>query len=151
MNELKDKARQIWEVVFPAGDVDALGEILASDAVDHQARPDEPQGLDGAIQTMHWLRQVFSDQRWEIHQVVGEGDTVVVRATHHARHTGELMGIPATGRQVAYDYVHIVRFRDGKVVEHWGVRDDMTLMRQLGVLPEPGARPGKQVATAHPG
>ena len=46
------------------------------------------------------------------------------------------MGIPPTGRQVAYDYVHIVRFENGRVVEHWGVRDDMTLMRQLGVLPE---------------
>ena len=46
------------------------------------------------------------------------------------------MGIPPTNREVAYDYVHIVRFRDGKSVEHWGVRDDMTLMRQLGVLPE---------------
>ena len=49
------------------------------------------------------------------------------------------MGIPPTGRDVAYDYVHIVRFKDGKVVEHWGVRDDMTLMRQLGVLSEPDA------------
>jgi len=52
---------------------------------------------------------------------------------HHGRHTGELMGIPPTGREVAYDYVHILRFRDGKAVEHWGVRESMTLMRQLGV------------------
>jgi hypothetical protein len=79
---------------------------------------------------------------WEIHQVVGEGDTVVVYATHHARHTGELMGIAPTGHEVAYDYVHIVRFRDGKVVDHWGVRDDLTLMRQLGVLPPPAVPVG---------
>jgi predicted ester cyclase len=79
---------------------------------------------------------VFSDQRWEIHQVIGEGDTVVVRATHHGRHTGELMGIQPTNREVAYDYIHIVRFRDRKAIEHWGIRDDMTLMRQLGALPE---------------
>jgi len=142
MDELKAKARRIWEDVFPAGDAKALAEILASDSVDHQARPDEPQGLEGAIQTMSWLRRVFSDQRWEIHQVVGEGDTVVVYATHHARHTGELMGIAPTGREVAYQYVHIVRFRDGKVVEHWGVRDDLTLMRQLGVLPPPAVPVG---------
>jgi predicted ester cyclase len=136
VDELKRKARRIWEEIFPAGDADALAEILASDGVDHQARPGEPQGLDGAIRAMHWLRRVFSDQRWEIRRVVGEDDTVVIYATHHARHTGELMGIPPTGREVAYDYVHIVRFEDGKVVEHWGVRDDMTLMRQLGVMPE---------------
>jgi predicted ester cyclase len=139
VDELKAKARRTWEDIFPAGDVDALGEILATDVIDHQARPDERQGLEGAIETMQWLRRVFSDQRWEIHRVIGEGDTVVVQATHHARHTGELMGILPTGRKVAYDYVHIVRFREGKVAEHWGVRDDLTLMRQLGVLPEPRA------------
>ena len=82
------------------------------------------------------LGRVFSDQRWEIHQVIGEGDTVVVHATHHGRHTGDLMGIAPTNRVVAYDYIHILKFRDGKAVEHWSVRDDMTLMRQLGVMPE---------------
>jgi predicted ester cyclase len=136
-DELKLKARRIWEEIFPARDAHALAEILAPDGIDHQARPDEPQGLEGAVRAMHWLRRVFSDQRWEVHQVIGERDTVVVHATHHARHTGELMGIPPTGREVAYQYVHIVRFEDGMVVEHWGVRDDLTLMRQLGVLPEP--------------
>ena len=136
VDELKAKARRIWEDIFPVGDADALAEILAGDGIDHGARPDEPQGLEGAVRSMNWLRRAFSDQRWEIHQVIGEGDTVVVHATHHARHTGELMGIPPTGREVAYGYVHIVRFAGGKVVEHWGVRDDMTLMRQLGVLPD---------------
>jgi predicted ester cyclase len=134
--ELKTKARRIWEEIFPSGDVDGLAEVLAEDGIDHGARPDEPQGLAGAQQTMLWLRSVFSEQRWEIRQVVGEGDVVVVYCTLHGRHTGDLMGIPPTNREVAQDYVHIVRFRDGKVVEHWGVRDDLGLMRQLGVLPE---------------
>jgi predicted ester cyclase len=134
--ELKTKARRIWEEIFPSGDVDGLAEVLAEDGIDHGARPDEPQGLAGAQQTMLWLRSVFSDQRWEIHQVIEEGEVVVVYCTLHGRHTGDLMGIPPTNREVAQDYVHIVRFRDGKVVEHWGVRDDLGLMRQLGVLPE---------------
>ena|SRR5215216_1839731 len=133
--ELKAKARRIWEEIFPTGDVNGLAEVLAEDGIDHGARPDEPQGLAGAQQTMLWLRSVFSEQRWEIRQVVGEGDIVVVYCTLHGRHTGDLMGIPPTNREVAQDYVHIVRFRDGKVVEHWGVRDDMGLMRQLGMLP----------------
>jgi predicted ester cyclase len=137
VDELKAKARRIWEDIFPTGDVDALAEILATDGVDHTARPGEPHGLEGAVRTMNSLRSVFSDQSWDIHQVVGEADTVVVHATHHARHTGELMGIQPTGREVAYDHVHIVRFADGKVVEHWGMHDDMSLMRQLGALPEP--------------
>ena len=104
--------------------------------VAHGRRPDEPPGLEGITRTMLWLGQVFSDQRWEIHHVIGDGDLVAVHATHHGRQTGELMGIPPTGREVAYDYVHILRFRDGKAVEHWSVRDTLTMMRQLGVVPD---------------
>ena len=133
--ELKARARRIWEEIFPSGDVERLADVIAENSINHGARPDEPQGLVGVRQTMLWLRRVFSDQRWEIHQVIGEGDVVVVYCTLHGRHTGDLMGIPPTNREVAQDYVHILRFKDGKAVEHWGVRDDMALMQQLGVLP----------------
>lgn len=136
VEDIKATARRTWEEIFPASDVEGLAEVVASDAIAHGARPDEPPGFEGVKRTMLWLGRVFSNQRWEIRQVIGEGDTVVVYATHHARHTGELMGIPPTNREVAYDYVHILKFRDGKAIEHWSVRDDMTLMRQLGVLPE---------------
>jgi predicted ester cyclase len=133
--ELKARARRTWEEIVPNADVEALAEVIAEDLIDHSARPDEPQGLAGVQQTVLWLGRVFNDQRWEIHQVIGEDDIVVVYCTLHGRHTGDLMGIPPTNREVAVDYVHIVRFRDGKAVEYWSVRDDMALMRQLGVLP----------------
>ena len=141
----KAAARRTWEEIFPACDDAGLAQVVAPDSVDHGRRPGEPGGLEGARQAMHWLATVFSDQRWEVHRVVGEGDMVVVHCTHHARHTGDLMGIAPSGREVAYDYVHILRFRDGKAVERWSVRDDMTLMRQLGVLP---VRPAGSVAAA---
>jgi len=143
--ELKAKARRIWEEIFPSGDVDRLADVIAEDGIDHSARPDEPQGLVGVQQTMLWLGSVFSDQRWEIHQVIGEGDTVVVYCTLRGRHTGDLLGIPPTNHEVAMDYVQILRFRDGKAVERWGVRDDMALMRQLGALP---ARPAPVAAAS---
>jgi predicted ester cyclase len=131
----KAAARRAWEEIFPALDVEALAEITDPDVVSRGRRPDEPAGLEGVKQTMFWLSTVFSDQRWEIHDVIGEGDLVAVRLTHYGRHTGDLMGIPPTGREVAYQYVQFLRFRDGKVIEQWSVRDDMTLMRQLGVIP----------------
>jgi predicted ester cyclase len=140
--ELKAKARRIWEEIFPGADVNRLADVIAEDSIDHSARPDAPQGLAGVQQTMLWLGSVFSDQRWEIRQVIGEGETVVIYCTLHARHTGDLMGVPPTNREIAMDYVHILRFSDGKAVEHWGVRDDMALMRQLG------ARPGQLVPVA---
>jgi predicted ester cyclase len=59
------------------------------------------------------------------------------------------MGIPPTGREVAFDYVHILRFRDGLAAEHWSVRDDSTLMRQLGVVPERAATRSSPSVLAH--
>jgi predicted SnoaL-like aldol condensation-catalyzing enzyme len=50
---------------------------------------------------------------------------------------GEFMGIPPTGREVAFDVIDIVRVRDGQLVEHWNVVDAMALMTQLGALPTP--------------
>lgn len=132
----KAAARRNWEEILPACDVEGLRAITAEDAVARGARPGQPAGFEGIKQTMFWLATVFADQRWEIHEVIGEGDTVVVHCTHHGRHVGDLMGIAPTGRVVAYEYVHFLRFRDGKAIEHWSVRDDMTLMRQLGVIPE---------------
>jgi predicted ester cyclase len=128
-------ARRSWEEIFPACDVDALAQVVDPDVVSRGRRPDEPTGFEGVKRTMLWLASVFSDQRWEVHDVIGEADVVATRVTHHGRQTGELMGIPPTGREVAYQYVHFFRFRDGRVVEQWSVRDDMTLMRQLGVVP----------------
>lgn len=86
--DIKTRARRIWEEIFPALDVAALAEVTDPDVVPHGRRPDEPAGFEGVKQTMLWLGRVFSDQRWEIHNVIAEGDMVVVHATHHGRHTG---------------------------------------------------------------
>jgi hypothetical protein len=73
IEDLKATARRTWEEIFPACDVEALAEVIAPDSIEHGARPDEPQGFEGAMRTMLWLGQVFSDQRWEIHKLIGEG------------------------------------------------------------------------------
>ena len=80
---------------------------------------------------MHLLNKAFSDQKWEIHDVVAEGETVVVRCTHSGLHTGDFFGVSATGRPFSYNQMHMIRMREGKSVEHWAVRDDAALMRQL--------------------
>lgn len=137
--DIELRARRIWEDIFPACDDAALAEVIAADQVDHDARPDEPPGLEAVRRTMHWLASVFSDQRFEVEHVIRDGDVVVVHAVHHGRQTGPLMGMPPTGREVAYRHIHILRFQDGKAQEHWGAHDSMTLMRQLGVAPPTGA------------
>jgi predicted ester cyclase len=139
--DLKAVARRTLEEIFPKGDAAALAEVVHPDLVNHEAPPGAPQGLAGMTQTMLWLARAFSDRRYEIHQVVGEGDTVVVHCTFHGRHTGEFMGLAPTGRSFASRQVHVVRFQDGKGIEHWAVRDDLAMLRQLGALPSPAGRP----------
>lgn len=137
MSENKAKARRIWEEMFPAVDVEGVAEIVAADGIDHTASPGEAQGIEGIRGTMRFLDAAFSDQRFEVHRTVEEGDTVVVHFTHSGRHTGQIMGLAPTNRTFSYEHIHILRFEGGKVVEHWGVHDHLAFMRQLGALPIP--------------
>ena len=146
IDDIKVKARRVFEEIIPSGDASALPDVMHPDCADHSARPGEPQGIEGLTATMRWLNGAFADLAFDIHQVIGEGDTVAVHCTLTGRHTGDLMGIPPTGRPVATPMVHILRFRDGKASDHWAVHDDMATMRQLGVLP---ARPQQGQPQVH--
>jgi predicted ester cyclase len=139
--DLKAVARRILEEIIPNGDVAGLRAVMHPEVVNHASPPDAPPGLDGMIQAMRWVKGGFSERRFEIHQVIAEGDTVVVHCTLHGRHTGEFRGLAPTNQAVAFRQVHIVRFQDGKVVEHWAVRDDLGLGRQLGAIPSQPGRP----------
>lgn len=134
--EIKENARRFFEEVFPQKDDEGVTELVHADLFDHSSPPGAPQGVEDVKRTIHWLNSVFSDLRWEIHQIIAEGDTAAVYCTLHGRHTGDLMGIPPTGRQIKQPYVQILRFKDGKTIERWAVRDDMSLMKQLGVNPD---------------
>jgi predicted ester cyclase len=138
---IKAAARRTLEEIFPNGDADGLAEVVHPDCVNHEAPPGARQGLQGMTSSMRMLEAAFSDRRWEIHQAIAEGDTVVLHCTFSGRHTGPFMGLAPTNRPFAFRQVHIVRFQDGKGIEHWAVRDDLTLLRQLGAVPSQPARP----------
>ena len=139
--DLKAIARRTLEEILPNGDMDAFRAMIHPDCVNHDPPPGAPPGRDGMIQAMGMLKRGFSEPRFEIHQTITEGDTVVIDCTLHARHTGEFMGRGPTNQSIASRQVHIVRFQDGKIIEHKAVRDDLALGRQLGIIPGPGGRP----------
>jgi predicted ester cyclase len=139
--DIKAIARRILGEIFPRGDVATLAEVVHPNFVDHDGPPGAPPGLDGMAWSMCVLQAGFSDRRWEIHQVIAEGDTVVLSCTFHGRHTGQFMGLAPTSRSVAFRQVHIVRFQDGIGIEHWAVPDDLDLARQLGPLSRPPSQP----------
>ena len=138
---IKTAARRTLEEILPTVDEAGLAEVVHLDMVNHDAPPGAPQGLEGMAHSMRILAAAFSDRRWEIHQAIAEGDTVVLHCTFSGRHTGPFMGLDPTNRPFAYGQVHIVRFQDGKGVEHWAVRDDLSFLRQVGALPSQSHRP----------
>ncbi len=138
--ENKAAARRVLEEVFPADDEAALYELVSDDFVNHEAPPGTPPGPGGAAYFMHLLARAFSDQHWTMEKVVAEGDLVAMYCVHSGRHTGEYFGIPATGRTFAYKQMHVVRVVDGRGVEHWAVRDDAGLMRQLTAADPPSTQ-----------
>jgi predicted ester cyclase len=72
---------------------------------------------------------------FDIEDHIAEGDKVVARVTMHGHHVGEFLGQPPTGKEFAVKQIHIWRLEDGKVIEHWSVRDDLGQAFQLGLIP----------------
>ena len=124
-------ARRVLEDVFPRDDEAALRELVTEDCVNHEAPPGVPPGPESVIYYMHLLNRAFSDQRWTIEKAISDGDTVAIYCTHSGRHTGDFFGLPPTGRSFAYRQMHLIRMRGDRGAEHWAVRDDASLNRQL--------------------
>jgi steroid delta-isomerase-like uncharacterized protein len=137
--EERNKAgfRRTYEEVLNQGDLSAVEELVAEEFLNHEAPPGRDRGPESMRGLAHMLRTAFPDLHFAIEELVAEGDTVAGRVTMSGTHEGPFMGMPPTGHTVRQDQMHIVRFRDGKAIEHWGVRDDSGMMRQLGVIAEP--------------
>ena len=128
--------RRVYEMIN-AGDVDGFGAMLADDFVEHEETPGLAPTKDGVTEFFRMYIAAFPDLRFTAEDVLPSGDKVVVRARATGTHKGEFMGMPPTGRSIDVQLIDIIRFGDdGLAHEHWGVFDAMTMMQQLGALPE---------------
>ena len=120
------------------GDIDGFGALLADDFVEHEETPGLAPTKEGVIEFFRMYKAAFPDLRMDPEDVLVSGDKVVARVRATGTHDGEFMGMPATGRSVDIALIDIIRFGDdGLAHEHWGVVDTMTMMQQLGAVPEP--------------
>ena len=129
-----DLLRRALDVVWNEGDLSRAQEFYAADVVLHGTIPGAT-GVEAVKQVIAAYRAGFPDLHISIEDVVAEGDKAVDRWSWTGMHKGEFMGIPATGKQVKTSGISIVRIRDGKIVEIWGVADRLGLMQQLGAVP----------------
>jgi len=123
------------EEVWNGHDLEAIDNVVSTDYVNHAASTDEYRH-GGARQIWEWILTVFPDHHFQVEDAASDGQTVAIRGTMTGTHEGELMGVAPTGRRVGAQQSHWFRVEDGKLVEHWAVRDDLVMMQQLGVLPD---------------
>jgi steroid delta-isomerase-like uncharacterized protein len=136
--ENKALARRLFDDIWNKGNLDAFDEIYAPDIVNHTLPPGIPQGIEGNKMFTKMYLTAFPDTKMTIDLQIAEGDKVVTRWHAQGTHKGELMGIPATGKQATVTGIVIDRIAGGRIVESWGEFDQMGMMQQLGVVPTPG-------------
>ena len=133
----KALVRQVVEELQNQHHLDAVDALFAADFVDHSVPPGLPPDRQGVKMQFAMFFHAFPDLHVQIHNQVAEGDLVVTRKTFYGTHQGDLMGIPPSGRSVAFDVIDFLRVRDGKIIGHWNVVDQLGLMRQIGAIPAP--------------
>ena len=134
--ENKAILKRIFEVMGQ-GDLNDLDEMIVSDVIDHNPDPGQTPGLAGVRQAFTRFRAAFPDLSLTCEDILAEGDKVAARIVMRGTNSGEFMGMPATGKQIAVNSIELARFANGKVVERWGQFDAMGMMQQLGVAPMP--------------
>jgi steroid delta-isomerase-like uncharacterized protein len=117
--------------------LDVADEIIAADHVFHEPQtPVSAPGPEGVKETVR-IYQEGLEGRWDVKEMISDGDRVVTRWVGHGVHRAELMGIPPTGREIHVDAITIHRIADGQIAEDWTVWDALGLLQQLGAIPAP--------------
>jgi steroid delta-isomerase-like uncharacterized protein len=128
--ENKALARRFLEEVFNQRRLEAIEALTVPGYVDHNL----PSGVTVA-QSIGAFLAGFPDAHFTIEDQIEEGDLVVTRWTARGTHTGNLFGIPATGKSIAMPGISIYRITNGKMVEAWVQYDQLGMMQQLGLVP----------------
>jgi predicted ester cyclase len=137
MTDTKTIAHQSFRLI-ETGDPRLAEQIIAPDYVNDEAKDDpedverQQDGPAGFLATSRWLRDAFSNLRFELQETVAEGGTVMAAAVMTGQHTGTFNGIAPTGRSITHKQVHIFAIADNQITRHRAVRDDLGLLFQLG-------------------
>ena len=127
---------RLYGSLMARGDVDAGREVLADDYVDHDIPGVGAGGREDLVTAVLQVRAAFPDIAPQLHEMVGDGEWVAVRVVAAGTHTGEpFAGIAATGGAISWKEQHLFRCADGRIVEHRGVFDMLSILQQLGAVP----------------
>jgi steroid delta-isomerase-like uncharacterized protein len=137
----KALVRHFVEEAQSRGNLDAIEEYLAEDFVDHSPMAGFPPTREGVRMLFTALWTGFPDLHAVIHEQLAEGDRVMTRKTLQGTHRGAFFGVPPTAKPVAIEIIDILRVDGGKITDHWAVIDQLGMLRQIGLVPDPAAPP----------
>jgi predicted ester cyclase len=141
MSSTEELARRLIEEGFNNGDLGVAEDVISPDQVEHQYYgPDHARGAEGVKAVISSLRRAFSDFHLAIEDLAVDGDKVWLRMTATGTNDGSFMGNAPTGRPMRSDVFDVVRVKDGRIVEHWGVPDRLNTLFQLGLAQPPSGR-----------
>lgn len=128
----KAVVRRFNDRVIGALDRSVYDEIFDHDFINHSASPGSPIGREGMWQTFaNVLQPAMPDLRVIIDDQLADGDKVVTRKTISGTHLGPLLGVAPTGKPISIAVIDIVRLRDGRYLEHWGINTLAAVLAQL--------------------
>jgi steroid delta-isomerase-like uncharacterized protein len=140
--------RSIPEQLFNTGDLSLVEKLFAENYVENAPiPPDFPRGLEMIREWTRQLRTAFPDYVATVTHIVGEGDSVAGRISCRGTHLGTYFGIPASGKVIEWTESHFGRMENGKLAEHWTDFDRMSILQQMGVIPDPSAEPAPHVVS----
>jgi len=133
MSQAEEILHGIYEAIN-TGNLALLDEVVAPDYTEHS---EGFQGVEPFKQQLAAFRAAFPDLRVSIEDLLIDGDRFASRTTVTGTHTGDLMGMPATGRHISVEAVDIGRVENGRAKERWGGLNMYSMLTQLGVIPAP--------------
>ncbi len=132
----KEIVRGLYEAI-DRHDFDTFKEYFTPEGICHIAGAPQALSIEVGIKFIQKFYEGFPDGVHSMKDMISEGDKVAVRFVLQATHKGEFSGIAPTGRPIKSEGVHIFRFVEGKIAEIWIMEDKLSLMRQLGMEPQP--------------
>ena len=136
MSEQQALVERLFEEIINAGNLDLVDELFAEDFVDHGPMG-EMRGRDAFKEVVMMWRAAVPDVRCTVENWLESGDMAAWNVRVTGTHTGEMMGIAATGRSFEYVTPNIGRFAGGQAVEHWADQGMFQFLTQVGVLGQP--------------
>jgi predicted ester cyclase len=128
--------RLLIEEGFSKGNVSVFDQHTSPAFVEHQYGM-VPQNVEGVKNSIRYLHKAFTDFSLIIEDIVISDDKVWGRMTGRGIQSGHFGPLPPTGKTIEITVIDIMRFKDGKLLEHWGVPDRLAAMEQLGMKPPP--------------